>query len=180
MALKIAAVTGVSPAWLLAGQGDISDNPENFLEPVSDVKVPMVPVFESMAAISDPSALGGRILYYLPRPHGIDVAPLYGFEVVGDCMYPAYKPGDVVFAMPESINNIRSGEDVVALLEWNEFTLKRWNPISEERIELISLNRTYRPLEIQRSAVRSVARVVALQWADAVRRCMVEPGEVEE
>jgi|GEM_PF-6918161 len=181
---NLVEVYGISPEWLLCGRGQMF-NADISASSTSGLKVDkdeLVPVLSKISAGPNGLFVSDEPLYYLPKPTGVSESNIYGFEVMGDSMFPVYKPGDVIFGVPISVP--RSGEDVVVQIDWNgdqdELMLKRWHRTGAGDVMLHSLNKEYQPIQVENSYVRGIARVVSLMWAKQVINAKISTEDVDD
>lgn len=171
---SVVEIFGISAQWLLTGKGHMFLKDALKAEKQDMDCTQLVPVLSQIQAGPNGRFVADHPLYYLPRPIGVKESVLYAFEVMGDSMFPVYKPGDVVFGLPVSVP--RSGEDVVAQIDWNgdqdELVLKRWHRIGDN-VSLHSLNKEYLPIQVESTQVKGIARIVALMWAKQVMNAKI-------
>ena len=91
---------------------------------------------------------------------GIGDDTVYALEISGDSMEPAYREGDRIIVAPGA--DIRRGDRVVAKTREGEVLAKLLGRITENRVELVSLNPAYPPRELMREELAWIARIL---WA---------------
>jgi len=178
---KLIDLTNVNLTWLLIGKGlmfgNETKNGDN--EAIwADDKPDLIPVLCKIQAGPNGRFNDEKPLFYLPRPHGVIEKPLYGFEVIGDSMYPAYKPGDIVFATPTK--QPRTGEDHIVQLSWGELVLKRIQVIAADRLRLMSINTAYEPMLVPKEEILALAMVVESRWGKNVKADKIEPDIIKK
>ena len=85
---------------------------------------------------------------------------IYALEVSGDSMLPLYRDGDVLIVAPNA--NVRKGDRVVAKTLEGEVMAKILRRKTNDKIELMSLNREHEDHTFKLSQLEWLARIV---WA---------------
>jgi len=91
---------------------------------------------------------------------GVEDANAYALEISGDSMSPVYREGDRVVVAPGE--SPRKGDRVVVRTTGGEVMAKEVARLSEEGIELLSLNPDYPGRSLKSSEIAWMARIV---WA---------------
>ncbi|MEM6625912.1 MAG: helix-turn-helix transcriptional regulator [Pseudomonadota bacterium] len=91
---------------------------------------------------------------------GLNEGAAYALEIAGDSMEPLYRAGDRIVVAPG--DSIRRGDRVVAKMHSGEVLAKEVGRLTDNRVELISLNPKYPPRNMSRSDISWMARIV---WA---------------
>lgn len=89
---------------------------------------------------------------------GLGDEAVYALEVSGTSMMPAFRPGDRIIVAPGA--PLRRGDRVVAKIASGEVMAKELGRRSERRIELLSLNPEFEPLEMKPGDVHWMARIL--------------------
>ena len=85
---------------------------------------------------------------------------VYAIEITGDSMEPVFRAGDRVIVQPGA--EYRRGDRIVARLHGGEVLAKELGRMTADRVELISTNPAYAPLEVPRAQIDWIARIL---WA---------------
>lgn len=156
---EIAAIYGVTEAWLLTGAGEAPQKVEGRKKQRATQRTPIVPGPQLLGTGKMPlytGAMGGDghvivtfdAIDYIKRPAELeDVKGGYGLLIVGESMIPAFWPGDMALVNPHlpparqknvilyhTPPNGAEAEAIVKQLEgWTdkEWHLKQWNPMNE-------------------------------------------------
>ncbi|MEO1040068.1 MAG: helix-turn-helix transcriptional regulator [Pseudomonadota bacterium] len=91
---------------------------------------------------------------------GVDDDNAYALEISGQSMEPLYREGDRVVVAPGAAP--RRGDRVVVKLRTGEVTAKQLGRVTEESVELISLNPDYEDRSVASEDIIWMARIV---WA---------------
>ena len=91
---------------------------------------------------------------------GVEDANAYALEISGDSMSPVYREGDRVVVAPGE--SPRKGDRVVVRTTGGEVMAKEVSRLSEDGIELLSLNPDYPGRSLKSSEIAWMARIV---WA---------------
>lgn len=174
--VKTVEVFGVSPIWLLTGQGSM------FPEEPKERPRPLVPILGQIEAGHDGRLLLENVEYFIPLPLGHDEEAdnlgvsthLLGFEVTGLSMYPQYRQGEVVLCSRKQ--PIKADDDVVVQLVGGDSYCKVWRP-SGETVILQSYNKEFDPITVGREAVVDIVKVVDSVWGWRARQIRIEVEE---
>lgn len=161
--MRIAKFSGVSPHWLLTGEGEM------FPQPAEEGKVLQLPTsrYRKVDLVSLPllsSVPGGApsmIFHpdYVEKYISVDDvndAQAFALEVKGNSMAPRIEDGDIIVVSPKL--EARSGDICVVRVN-EEDTVKRVK-MEEQTIYLLPLNPEYEPMAIKKRDVTFVWRVV--------------------
>ena len=85
---------------------------------------------------------------------------LYALEITGDSMEPVFRAGDRVVVAPGE--SVRTGDRIIAKTQAGEVLAKVLGHRSTRRVELISFNPAYPPMEFEPQDIAWIARIV---WA---------------
>lgn len=161
--IKIARVTGVSPHWLLTGQGIKTQNEPadakylSFTPPTyKRVKLTTLPLLASVP--------GGVPRISFEREHAekfitvdnINDPNAFALEVRGNSMAPRIEDGDIIVVSPHT--NARSGDICVVRVN-DEDTVKRIK-IEKDVVYLIPLNPEYEPIAVKKRDVSFIWKVI--------------------
>lgn len=89
---------------------------------------------------------------------GLGDETVYALEISGDSMQPAFRPGDRIIVAPSAA--IRRGDRVVARTKAGEIMAKEIGRRSEKRVELLSLNPDFDPIEMPPGEISWLARIL--------------------
>lgn len=161
--MRIAKFSGVSPHWLLTGEGEM------FPQPAEEGKVLQLPTsrYRKVDLVSLPllsSVPGGApsmIFHpdYVEKYISVDDvndAQAFALEVKGNSMAPRIEDGDIIVVSPKL--EARSGDICVVRVN-EEDTVKRVK-MEEQTIYLLPLNPEYEPMAIKKRDVTFIWRVV--------------------
>lgn len=160
--MKIAKVTGVTPHWLLTGEGDIYPKPsEAKVLPLTTSRYKKVDLVTLPLLSSVPGGAPSLMFHpdYVEKYITVDdVNDLKAFalEVKGNSMAPRIEDGDIIVVSPKM--DARSGDICVVRVN-DEDTVKRIR-IEEQFLHLIPLNPEYEPMAVKKRDVAFVWRVV--------------------
>lgn len=163
---------GVSPHWLLTGEGPMLENdnvgcqrqiepahhvPENVLE-----GIPLIPLSAMAGAFTgDTSVMEYECeRYVIPAFKGAD----FLIQVKGDSMQPTYYSGDLVACQRVSLNDLFFQWNKTYVLDTAQGPLiKRIMPGSDSgHVLIVSDNESYPPFELSKSQFHGVALVRGL------------------
>jgi len=85
---------------------------------------------------------------------------VYALEITGDSMEPVYRAGDRIIVQPGA--DVRAGDRVVVRTLAGEVMAKSLRRLSDKRVELVSFNPTYPDIQLDRSQIAWIARIL---WA---------------
>ncbi len=85
---------------------------------------------------------------------------VYALEITGDSMEPVYRDGDRIIVCPE--DSIRRGDRVVVRTRTGEVMAKEISVLTENRVELLSLNPAHAPRSLVPGEISWMARII---WA---------------
>ncbi len=85
---------------------------------------------------------------------------VYALEITGDSMEPVYRDGDRIIVCPE--DSIRRGDRVVVRTRGGEVMAKEVSVLTENRVELLSLNPAHAPRSLTPGDIAWMARII---WA---------------
>jgi phage repressor protein C with HTH and peptisase S24 domain len=91
---------------------------------------------------------------------GVEAETVYALEISGDSMEPLYRAGDRIVVAPGL--PVRRGDRVVAKTRKGEVLAKQIGRMTDQIVELLSLNPAYKPREIARTDLAWMARIM---WA---------------
>jgi phage repressor protein C with HTH and peptisase S24 domain len=87
-------------------------------------------------------------------------APVYALEITGRSMEPVYREGDRIVVSPDA--SLRRGDRIVVKTLEGEVMAKELGRMTEQTVELISLNADFEPRILDRSRLAWMARIL---WA---------------
>ena len=161
--MRIAKATGVSPHWLLTGEGSMygMHAPQtNVLQiPTSryrKVSLTSVPLLSSVPGGAPRLAFHADYVEKYVTVDDVRDANAFALEVKGNSMAPRIEDGDIVIVAPKM--EARSGDICVVRVE-EEDTLKRVK-IDEQVVHLIPLNPEFEPMVVRKKDVTFMWRVV--------------------
>lgn len=135
----MANALGVRPEYLAAK----SDTSESNIEVLPNIKIHMIPVFETVSAGFGAYA-SDYIIDYMPLyiANVSDVSDMMCIKVSGDSMYPKIEDGDTIVVRRQPC--VDNGQIAVVLIDGEEGVVKKINT-GENFIELLSINPMYPP-----------------------------------
>lgn len=161
--MRIAKTTGVSPRWLLSGEGEMIPDeqyntkvftlPTNRYKKVDLVSLPLlasVPAGALSQGFSSDQAERFITVDDVRDPNA------FALEVKGNSMSPRIENGDIIVVTPKL--EVKSGDICVVRVD-EEDTVKRIR-IDEQFVHLIPLNPEYEPMVIRKKDVTFMWRVV--------------------
>lgn len=89
---------------------------------------------------------------------GLADETVYALEISGDSMQPAFRPGDRIIVAPGA--PLRRGDRVVARTAAGEVMAKELGRRTARRVELLSLNPEFAPLEFSPEEIAWMARIL--------------------
>ncbi len=91
---------------------------------------------------------------------GISDSTVYALEIAGNSMEPVFREGDRIIVAPGA--DVRRGDRIVARTKDGEVLAKLLGRMTATRVELLSFNPEYQPLDISLSNIDWIARIL---WA---------------
>ena len=161
---------GVSPHWLLTGEGPMLENinPQRNIEPAHSVPensnegIPLIPLSAMAGAFTDDTSVMEYECerYVIPAFKGAD----FLIQVKGDSMQPTYYSGDLVACQRVPLNDLFFQWNKTYVLDTAQGALiKRIRRGSDdEHILIVSDNTEYEPFELSKSQFHGVALVRGL------------------
>jgi repressor LexA len=162
--MRIAKLTGVTPHWLLTGEGQMYSLPDDVqvkILPLQTPRLKKVNLISLPLLSSVPGGAPSRIFHpdYVERYITVDDvndAGAFALEVKGSSMAPRIEDGDIIVVSPKM--DVRTGDICVVRVD-DEDTVKRVK-IEEQFIQLIPLNPDFEPVVIKKRDVAFMWRVV--------------------
>ena len=160
--MRIAKITGVTPHWLLTGDGDMYAKPsEAAILPLATQRYKKVELVRLPLLSSVPGGAPSLIFHpdYVEKYITVDDMRdpnAFALEVKGNSMAPRIEDGDIIVVSPRI--EARSGDICVVRIN-EEDTVKRIK-IEERYLHLIPLNPEYEPMVVQKKDVAFMWRVV--------------------
>jgi repressor LexA len=161
--MRIAKVTGVTPHWLLTGDGDI------YTKSAAESKVIPMPTgrYKRVELVSLPllSSVPGGAPSLMFHPDYVEKyitvddikdSSAFALEVKGNSMAPRIEDSDIIVVSPKL--EARTGDICVVRVN-DEDTVKRVK-IEDHFLHLIPLNPEYEPMVVRKKDVTFVWRVV--------------------
>lgn len=161
--MRIAKVTGVTPHWLLTGNGDM------FTRAAAETKVFPLPTsrYKRVELVSLPllSSVPGGAPSLMFHPDYVEKyitvddikdTNAFALEVKGNSMAPRIEDGDIIVVSPKL--EARTG-DICVVRVSDEDTVKRIK-IEDHFLHLIPLNPEYEPMVVKKRDVSFIWRVV--------------------
>lgn len=156
---KVAAATGVSPAWIMGWEEPNADNapalPANILPLPKTRKIPLL----GTIACGEPITAVENVDQYIDVAE--DIRCTFALRCKGDSMIDArIMDGDVVYIREQP--QVENGE-IAAVLIGDEATLKRVY-LSDDVVQLVACNAKYSPLVytgVQLEQLRILGKAVA-------------------
>ena len=161
--MRIAKVTGVTPHWLLTGEGDL------YAKSAGESKVIPLPTgrYKRVDLVSLPllSSVPGGAPSLMFHPDYVekyitvdDIKDTHAFalEVKGNSMAPRIEDGDIIIVSPKL--EARTGDICVVRVN-DEDTVKRVK-VEDQYLHLIPLNPEYEPMAVKKKDVAFMWRVV--------------------
>lgn len=161
--MRIAKVTGVTPHWLLTGNGEIyaTSQTESKIIPLPTSRYKRVELVSLPLLSSVPGGAPSLMFHpdYVEKYITVDDikdSNAFALEVKGNSMAPRIEDGDIIVVSPKLES--RTGDICVVRVN-DEDTVKRVK-IEDQFIHLIPLNPEYEPMAVRRKDVSFVWRVV--------------------
>jgi repressor LexA len=161
--MRIAKVTGVTPHWLLTGEGDL------YAKSTAESKVIPLPTgrYKRVGLVSLPllSSVPGGAPSLMFHPDYVEKyitvddikdTNAFALEVKGNSMAPRIEDGDIIVVSPKL--EARTGDICVVRVN-DEDTVKRVK-VEEQYLHLIPLNPEYEPMVVKKKDVTFMWRVV--------------------
>ena len=148
-----------SVAAALAAVGDGFDDLAGLIEGRRGASVPLIGFAEAgRDGFFDEAGFPSGGGWDEVRFPGLGEEAVYALEVSGDSMQPAFRPGDRIIVSPGA--SLRRGDRVVARTRAGEVMAKELGRRSEKRVELLSLNPDFPPLEFIPAEIAWLARIL--------------------
>ena len=148
-----------SVAAALSAVGDGFDDLAGLIEGRRGASVPLIGFAEAgRDGFFDEAGFPSGSGWDEVRFPGLGEEAVYALEVSGDSMQPAFRPGDRIIVSPGA--SLRRGDRVVARTRAGEVMAKELGRRSEKRIELLSLNPDFPPLEFTPVEIAWLARIL--------------------
>ena len=161
--MRIAKVTGVTPHWLLAGDGEMYSRTqaESKVLPLPTGRYKRVDLVSLPLLSSVPGGAPSLMFHpdYVEKYITVDDikdANAFALEVKGNSMAPRIEDGDIIVVSPKLES--RTGDICVVRVN-DEDTVKRVK-IEDQFLHLIPLNPEYEPMVVKKKDVTFVWRVV--------------------
>ncbi|MFH0988670.1 MAG: XRE family transcriptional regulator [bacterium] len=161
--MRIAKTTGVTPHWLLTGEGEmyLKSQPETNVIPLPTGRYRKVDLVTLPLLSSVPGGAPSLIFHpdYVEKYITVDDindSSAFALEVKGNSMAPRIEDGDIIVVSPKF--DARSGDICVVRVN-DEDTVKRVK-IEEHYLHLIPLNPEYEPMVVKKRDVSFIWRVV--------------------
>ncbi len=160
--MRIAKSTGVSPHWLLTGDGHMfRQEGEAKILPMPTQRYKKVDLMSLPLLSSVPGGAPGLIFHpdYVERYITVDNvgdASAFALEVKGNSMAPKIEDGDIIVVSPKL--EARSG-DICVVRVSDEDTVKRIK-IEDHVVYLIPLNPDFEPMAVKKRDIAFLWRVV--------------------
>ena len=161
--MRIAKATGVSPHWLLTGDGDMftQQSPQSNVIPLPTGRYKKVDLISLPLLSSVPGGAPSLMFHpdYVEKYITVDNvndASAFALEVKGNSMAPRIEDGDIIVVSPK--HEARSGDICVVRVQ-DEDTVKRVK-LEEHFVHLIPLNPEYEPMVVKKRDVTFIWRVI--------------------
>ena len=161
--MRIAKVTGVTPHWLLTGDGEMYSRTqaESKVFPLPTGRYKRVDLVSLPLLSSVPGGAPSLMFHpdYVEKYITVDDikdANAFALEVKGNSMAPRIEDGDIIVVSPKLES--RTGDICVVRVN-DEDTVKRVK-IEDQYLHLIPLNPEYEPMMVKKKDVTFVWRVV--------------------
>lgn len=163
LAYALNALFGLNPDWLLYGKGKMffeSMKVEQLEKKVNRVPLRAVPVINTNvpAGFPDMPLENLEVSDYIYLPAERIPENSICVRVRGDSMSPEIKDGDYVLFVPAGIGDLKNGDIVIVMNEWNELMIKRFR-VKNGEIYLVSDNPEY-PTFKPNEAYKIVGKVI--------------------
>ena len=160
--IRIAKITGVTPHWLLTGEGDLYAKPSDAtILPLPTQRYKKAELVRLPPLPAVPGGAPSLIFHpdYVEKYITVDDMRdpnAFALEVKGNSMAPRIEDGDIIVVSPRI--EARSGDICVVRIN-EEDTVKKIK-IEERYLHLIPLNPEYEPMVVQKKDVAFMWRVV--------------------
>jgi len=161
--MRVAKVTGVTPHWLLMGNGEMyaMSQAESKVIPLPTSRYKRVDLVSLPLLSSVPGGAPSLMFHpdYVEKYITVDDIKdtnAFALEVKGNSMAPRIEDGDIIVVSPKL--EARTG-DICVVRVSDEDTVKRVK-IEDQFIHLIPLNPEYEPMAVRKKDVAFVWRVV--------------------
>ncbi len=161
--MRIAKVTGVTPHWLLTGDGNMytRSQPESKVFPLPTGRYKRVDLVSLPLLSSVPGGAPSLMFHpdYVEKYITVDDikdSNAFALEVKGNSMAPRIEDSDIIVVSPKL--EARTGDICVVRVN-DEDTVKRVK-IEDQFLHLIPLNPEYEPMVVKKKDVTFVWRVV--------------------
>jgi repressor LexA len=161
--MRIAKVTGVTPHWLLTGEGDLyAKSPaESKVIPLPTARYKRVELVSLPLLSSVPGGAPSLMFHpdYVEKYITVDDIKdvnAFALEVKGNSMAPRIEDGDIIVVSPKQ--EARTGDICVVRVN-DEDTVKRVK-VEDQYLHLIPLNPEYEPMMVKKKDVTFLWRVV--------------------
>ena len=161
--MRLAKATGVSPHWLLTGEGEmfLRQPREPNVYPLPTNRYRKVDLIPLPLLSSVPGGVPGLTFHpdYVERYITVDDVndpQAFALEVKGSSMAPRIEDGDIIVVSPK--HEARSGDICVVRVN-DEDTVKRVK-VEDQTVYLLPLNPEYEPMAIRKRDVTFMWRVV--------------------
>jgi repressor LexA len=161
--MRIAKVTGVTPHWLLTGDGDLYPKApsESNVIPLTNARYKRVELVSLPLLSSVPGGAPSLMFHpdYVEKYITVDDIKdtnAFALEVKGNSMAPRIEDGDIIVVSPKL--EARTGDICVVRVN-DEDTVKRVK-VEDQYLHLIPLNPDYEPMMVKKKDVTFMWRVV--------------------
>ena len=161
--IRIAKVTGVTPRWLLTGEGDLytKSAPDSKVFPLTTNRYKRVDLVSLPLLSSVPGGAPSLMFHpdYVEKYITVDDikdTSAFALEVKGNSMAPRIEDSDIIVVSPKL--EARTGDICVVRVN-DEDTVKRVK-IEDQFLHLIPLNPEFEPMVVKKKDVSFIWRVV--------------------
>ncbi|GJQ21239.1 MAG: repressor [Bacteroidia bacterium] len=159
--MRLAKILGVTPHWLLTGEGSMYGEPSAKILPLPTGRYKKVDLISLPLLSSVPGGAPSLMFHpeYVEKYITVDTvndSSAFALEVKGNSMAPRIEDGDIIVVSPKL--EPRSG-DICVVRVSDEDTVKRIK-IDGQLIYLIPLNPEYEPMAVKKKDVTFMWRVV--------------------
>lgn len=159
--MRLAKILGVTPHWLLTGEGSMYGEPSAKILPLPTGRYKKVDLISLPLLSSVPGGAPSLMFHpeYVEKYIAVDSvndSSAFALEVKGNSMAPRIEDGDIIVVSPKL--EPRSG-DICVVRVSDEDTVKRIK-IDGQLIYLIPLNPEYEPMAVKKKDVTFIWRVV--------------------
>lgn len=159
--MRLAKILGVTPHWLLTGEGSMYGEPSAKILPLPTGRYKKVDLISLPLLSSVPGGAPSLMFHpeYVEKYITVDTvndSSAFALEVKGNSMAPRIEDGDIIVVSPKL--EPRSG-DICVVRVSDEDTVKRIK-IDGQLIYLIPLNPEYEPMAVKKKDVTFIWRVV--------------------